>query len=65
MQDPKTKFQDSFSGTKKNGYGFSNAFFKIVFAYSRYSKALDVVNEIKAYAAPLQYYIVLLIDWQR
>lgn len=29
------------------------------------SNALDVVNETKACATPLQYYIVLLIDWQR
>ncbi|KAF4981693.1 hypothetical protein FZEAL_2580 [Fusarium zealandicum] len=47
IPDPKINFRDSFKGTTNNGNDLSTALVNIVFAYTGYSNAFNVVNEIK------------------
>ncbi|KAJ3539462.1 hypothetical protein NM208_g5486 [Fusarium decemcellulare] len=47
VPDPKANFRDSFAGTTNNGNDLSTALVNIVFSYSGYANAFNVVNEIK------------------
>jgi amino acid transporter len=47
IPDPKANFRDSFAGTTDNGNDLSTALVNIVFSYSGYANAFNVVNEIK------------------
>ncbi|KAI9692576.1 MAG: hypothetical protein M1822_006807 [Bathelium mastoideum] len=47
IPDPTANFRNAFSGTLASGYGPTNALYKIVFSYSGYENAFNVVNEIK------------------
>lgn len=44
---PGDNFNNTFSGTTNNGNDLSNALVSVVFAYTGYSNAFNVVNEIK------------------
>ena len=47
MPDPTANFRDAFEG-ETSGYGLTNALVKIIFAYSGFQNAFNVVNEVKA-----------------
>ena len=47
IADPTANFRNSFAGTTSNGNGIANALVKVNFAYSGYTNAFNVVNEIK------------------
>lgn len=47
VEDPTANFRDAFEGTSSAGYGITNALYKIIFAYSGYTNAFNVVNEVK------------------
>ncbi|KND86427.1 High-affinity methionine permease [Tolypocladium ophioglossoides CBS 100239] len=47
VPNPGVNFQNSFQGTTRNGNILSSALVSIVFSYSGYSNAFNVVNEIK------------------
>lgn len=47
VADPMANFRDAFSGTTSTGYGPTNALYKVVFSYSGYENAFNVVNEVK------------------
>ncbi|KAL9065208.1 MAG: hypothetical protein Q9157_007551 [Trypethelium eluteriae] len=47
VPDPTANFRDAFAGTLNSGYGPTNALYKIVFSYSGYENAFNVVNEVK------------------
>lgn len=47
VEDPTLNFRNSFEGTSNAPYGITNALMKVVFAYSGYENAFNVVNEIK------------------
>lgn len=46
IPDPKANFVDSFEG-RATPYGLTNALYKIIFSYSGYENAFNVVNEVK------------------
>ncbi|KZZ98367.1 high affinity methionine permease [Moelleriella libera RCEF 2490] len=47
VPQPGANFRDAFDGTTTNGNDLSTALVSIVFAYSGYANAFNVVNEIK------------------
>lgn len=47
VDNPGANFTDAFAGTTSNGNDLSTALVSIVFAYSGYQNAFNVVNEIK------------------
>ncbi|CAD6579529.1 MAG: hypothetical protein ASARMPRED_009173 [Alectoria sarmentosa] len=47
VQNPTANFHNAFQGTTNSGYGVTNALVKVIFAYSGYSSAFTVVNEVK------------------
>jgi amino acid transporter len=47
VPDPEVNFRDSFAGTTTNGNDLANALVNIVFSYTGYQNAFNVVNEIK------------------
>ncbi|CAK7267659.1 hypothetical protein SEPCBS119000_002666 [Sporothrix epigloea] len=47
VQDPHINFIKPFEGTA-TAYGVTNALYKIIFSYSGYANAFNVVNEIKS-----------------
>ncbi|KAJ3492939.1 hypothetical protein NLG97_g5046 [Lecanicillium saksenae] len=47
VSDPGANFNDAFQGTSSNGNDLSSALVSIVFAYTGYQNAFNVVNEIK------------------
>ncbi|KAI3329411.1 high-affinity methionine permease [Xylariaceae sp. AK1471] len=47
IPDPKVNFRNAFDGTTTNGNDLSVAIVNIIFAYTGYSNAFSVVNEIK------------------
>lgn len=49
VEDPKVNFRNAFDGTSNAPYGITNALMKVVFAYSGYENAFNVVNEIKVW----------------
>lgn len=49
MQNPTANFHDAFEGTTNSGYGVANALVKIIYSYSGYANAFNVVNEVKVY----------------
>ncbi|SPO06501.1 related to high affinity methionine permease [Cephalotrichum gorgonifer] len=47
IPDPNRNFRNAFEGTTNNGNDLSSALVNIVFSYSGYANAFNVVNEIK------------------
>ena len=47
VHNPTANFTNAFEGTRKGGYGVTNALVKIIFSYSGYENAFNVVNEVK------------------
>lgn len=47
VHDPTANFRDAFAGTQHGAYGVTNAFVKIIFSYTGYSNAFNIVNEVK------------------
>ncbi|KAJ3962406.1 hypothetical protein N0V92_000883 [Colletotrichum tropicale] len=47
IPDPKANFRNSFEGTTDNGNDLATALVNIIFSYTGYSNAFNVVNEIK------------------
>lgn len=47
VPDPGVNFRNSFEGTTKNGNDLAGALVSIVFTYTGYSNAFNVVNEIQ------------------
>jgi len=47
VQDPHVNFRNSFEGTTDNGNDLASALVNIVFSYTGYANAFNVVNEIK------------------
>jgi len=46
VANPTINFQDSFNGAA-TPYGLNNALYKIIFSYSGFENAFNVVNEVK------------------
>ncbi|KAM5344757.1 hypothetical protein ACJ41O_010619 [Fusarium nematophilum] len=46
VEDPKANFRNSFEG-QATAYGLTNALYKIIFSYSGYENAFNVVSEVK------------------
>ncbi|KAF4466608.1 high-affinity methionine permease [Fusarium albosuccineum] len=46
IEDPKANFRHSFEG-QATAYGLTNALYKIIFSYSGYENAFNVVSEVK------------------
>ncbi|KAF4970846.1 hypothetical protein FSARC_2212 [Fusarium sarcochroum] len=46
IEDPKANFRNPFEGTA-TAYGLTNALYKIIFSYSGYENAFNVVGEVK------------------
>jgi amino acid transporter len=46
IPDPGVNFKNSFEGTTDNGNDLANALVNIVFSYTGYANAFNVVNEI-------------------
>lgn len=49
VPDPHSNFRNAFEGTTTEGYNVTNALVKIVFAYTGYQNAFNVVNEVKVW----------------
>lgn len=47
VEHPTANFKDAFEGTRKGGYGVTNALVKIIFSYAGYENAFNIVNEVK------------------
>lgn len=47
IPDPNANFRNAFEGTTKNGNDLSTALVNIVFSYTGYANAFNVVNEVK------------------
>ncbi|KAM0280648.1 hypothetical protein ACHAQH_003955 [Verticillium albo-atrum] len=47
IPDPHRNFRDGFAGTTSNGNDLANALVSIVFSYTGYSNAFNLVNEIQ------------------
>jgi amino acid transporter len=47
IPDPTVNFRNSFEGTTNNGNDLANALVNIVFSYTGYSNAFNLVNEVK------------------
>jgi amino acid transporter len=47
VPDPGANFRDSFAGTTRNGNDLASALVSIVFSYTGYQNAFNVVNEIR------------------
>lgn len=47
VQNPTANFHNAFKGTTNSGYGVGNALVKIIFSFSGYANAFNVVNEVK------------------
>lgn len=47
IPDPNANFRNSFEGTTDNGNDLATALVNIIFSYTGYSNAFNVVNEIK------------------
>lgn len=47
VEDPRANFRNSFEGTTNNGNDLAVALVNIVFSYTGYANAFNVVNEIK------------------
>ena len=47
VPDPPAAFRNAFEGTTNQAYGPTNALVKIVFAYTGYENAFNIVNEVK------------------
>ncbi|KAF5027072.1 hypothetical protein F66182_841 [Fusarium sp. NRRL 66182] len=47
IPDPQANFRNSFEGTTDNGNDLASALVNIVFSYTGYSNAFNVVNEVK------------------
>lgn len=46
VPDPHINFQNSFEG-QATPYGLNNALYKVIFSYSGFTNAFNVVNEVK------------------
>lgn len=47
VQNPTANFHDAFHSTTTSAYGVTNALLKIIFSYTGYQNAFNVVNEVK------------------
>lgn len=47
IPDPNANFRNAFEGTTNNGNDLSTALVNIVFSYTGYANAFNVVNEVK------------------
>lgn len=47
VQNPTANFHDAFHSTTTSVYGVTNALVKVIFSYSGYQNAFNVVNEVK------------------
>lgn len=52
VPDPLANFQNPFSHGDVTAYGLTNALYKIIFSYSGFTNAFNVVNEVKASDTP-------------
>jgi amino acid transporter len=52
VPDPTANFRNAFEGTTNSGYGITNALVKVMFAYSGYTNAMNVVNEVRVSSHP-------------
>lgn len=50
VKNPTANFKNAFNGTSATtAYGATNAMYKIIFTYSGYTNAFNVVNEVKVW----------------
>ncbi|CAG8956684.1 hypothetical protein HYFRA_00012228 [Hymenoscyphus fraxineus] len=47
VENPTANFKNAFEGTSNEAYGLTNALVKIIFSYTGYENAFNVVNEVK------------------